>query len=68
MPPTTVPVVYITQLQTVVINIGKISTNALVDSGSQINVLKEDTYIKAKLERKYPMQHSETPTLTGVSG
>jgi hypothetical protein len=40
----------------------------LVDSGSQINVLKEDTYIKAKLDQKYPIQHIETPLVTGISG
>jgi hypothetical protein len=48
--------------------VGKISTNALDDSGSQINVLKEDTYIKARLDRKYPIQQSETSLVTGISG
>jgi hypothetical protein len=64
----TLPVVNVTGLQTVVVHIGKTSTKALVDSGSQINVIKEETYIKAKLDQKYSMRESETPLVTSISG
>jgi transposase InsO family protein len=50
------------------LNIGKITAEALVDSGSQVNGLSLDTYRKSGLQNKYPLQNSVIKVIEGVSG
>jgi hypothetical protein len=56
------------KLQTAVVSVGHVTTDALIDSGAQVNGMRLDVYRRTGLDRKFPLQHSTITNIEGVSG